>query len=110
MPAEQALTEARKRVGPGGGTSQTWRARLEQSAAFFLPLLLLLGLALTGESFELSPSHVAGLGAWLLVAAMLALGAATRARLGRPFYLASGLIWGWRFFPQSLLSGPVPSS
>ncbi len=116
MPAEQALTEARKRVGPsygsGGGASQTWRARLEQSAALLAPPALLLGLALVGESFDLSPSHVAGLGAWLLVAAMLALGAATRARLGRPFYLASGLILGLALFSaiSSFWSGSVELS
>jgi hypothetical protein len=116
MPAEQALTEARKRVGPkfgrGGGASNAWRARLEESAALIVPPILILGLALAAEGFDLSAPHVAGLGAWLLVAAMLALGAATRARLGRPFYLASGLILGLALLSaiSSLWSGSVELS
>ena len=77
-----------------------------------LPPLLLVGLALTGESFDLAPAHIAGLGAWLLVAAMLALGAATRAHLGRPFYWTSGLILGLALFSaiSSFWSGSVELS
>src|SRR5260370_26752478 len=96
MPAEQALTQARRRIGPrngpGDGASHASRARLEESAALIAPLALIVGLALAGGGFVLSARHVAGLGVWLVVAAMLALGAAARARLGRPFYWASGLV------------------
>ena len=58
------------------------------------PLVLILPLALVGGGFDLSDRHLAGLAAWLLVVALLALGAAGRTRLGRPFYLATGLILG----------------
>lgn len=42
----------------------------------------------------MSPRHIAGLGAWLIVIAILALGGANRARAGRPLYLGLGLIGG----------------
>ncbi len=58
------------------------------------PLALIVPIALVGGGFDLSDRHVAGLAAWLLVVALLALGAAGRTRLGRPFYLATGLILG----------------
>lgn len=95
MPAEQALTEARKRVGPsygGGGGTNAFRARLEESAALIAPVALIVGLALAGGGFDLTPRHVSGLAVWLLVVGMLALGAAGRAALARPFYWAIGLI------------------
>lgn len=56
------------------------------------PLLLLLPLALAGGGFGLSDRHAAGLAVWLVVVAMLILGAAGRALLARPFYWATGLI------------------
>jgi len=56
------------------------------------PLLLLLGLALAGGGFALGERHVAGLAVWLIVVALLVLGAAGRALLARPFYWATGLI------------------
>ncbi len=95
MPAEQALTEARRRVGPsygGGGGADAFRARLEEWAAFFAPVALILGLALAGGGFDLSERHIAGLAVWLVVVVLLALGAASRAVLARPFYWTSGLI------------------
>jgi tetratricopeptide (TPR) repeat protein len=95
MPAEQALTTARGQVGPSGGDgggSHSWRARLEESAAAIGPPLLIGGLALAGGGFALGDRHIAGLAVWLILAAMLALGAAGRATLARPFYWASGLI------------------
>ncbi len=96
MPAEQALKRAQGHVasgpGRGDGGSEAWRARLEESAALISPLLLLLGLALAGGGFGLSDRHVAGLGVWLIVVALLVLGAAGRALLARPFYWATGLI------------------
>lgn len=76
----------------GGGGAYAWRARLEQSAAAFAAPLLIGGLALAGGGFGLADRHIAGLAVWLLIAAMLVLGAAGRATLGRPFYWASGLI------------------
>ncbi|MGA8746772.1 MAG: O-antigen ligase family protein [Solirubrobacterales bacterium] len=66
--------------------------RLEEAAAAIAPLLLIGGLALAGGGFELSDRHIAGLIVWLLLAAMLVFGAASRATLARPFYWASGLI------------------
>ncbi len=96
MPAEPALTEARKQVGSrhgrGGGGSETWRARLEESSALISPLALILGIALAGGGFFLNERHIAGLAVWLILVGMLALGAAGRATLGRPFYWATGLI------------------
>ena len=97
MPAEQALKSARGQVGPSYGQDGgylAWRARLEESAAGIAPVLLIGGLALAGGGFALSDRHIAGLAVWLILVAMLALGAAGRATLGRPFYWASGLIGG----------------
>ncbi len=72
--------------------SKTWRARLEQSAALLAPVVLILGLALAGGGYDLGDRHIAGLAAWLLVVALILLGAGTRAVLARPFYWATGLI------------------
>lgn len=114
MPAEQALTEARKRVGPsyGGGGADAFRARLEESAALIVPLVLILGLALAGGGFDLAARHVAGLAVWLIVVCLLAFGAAGRVALGRPFYWASGLIGGLALWSaiSSLWSGSIELS
>jgi hypothetical protein len=115
MPAEQALAEARKRVGPSygtGGGSDAFRARLEESSAFLAPLALIVGLALAGGGFDLGARHIAGLAVWLVVAGLLALGAAGRATLGRPFYWASGLILGLALLSaiSSLWSGSIELS
>ena len=116
MPAQQALTEARKRIGPShgprGGGSQAWRARLEESAAAFSPVLLIGALALTGGGSSLDDRHVAGLVVWLLVAGLLVLGAAGRASLGRTFYWGSGLLLGLAIFSglSSLWSGSIELS
>ncbi|MDX6635000.1 MAG: hypothetical protein QOF06_1203 [Solirubrobacterales bacterium] len=116
MPAQQALTEARKRIGPshgpGGGGSQAWRARLEESAAAFSPVLLIGGLALTGGGAALDDRHLAGLGVWLLVAGLLVLGTAGRASLGRTFYWGSGLVLALAIFSgfSSLWSGSIELS
>src|SRR5262245_42334131 len=116
MPAEQALTAARRRVGPshgpGGGGSNSWRARLEESAALIAPLALIGGLALAGGGFDVSTRHIAGLAVWLVVAALLALGAGARAGLGRPFYWATGLILGLALLSaiSSLWSGSIELS
>lgn len=116
MPAEQALTEARRRVGPSGrsgdGGSNSWRARLEESSALIAALALIAGLSLVGGGFDLSDRHIAGLAAWLLVAALLALGAAARASVEKPFYWAGGLILGLALFSaiSSLWSGSIELS
>jgi tetratricopeptide (TPR) repeat protein len=115
MPAEQALTEARKRVGPsygGGGGTDAFRARLEESAALIAPLALILGLALAGGGFDVTPRHGSGLVVWLLVVCLLAFGAAGRAVLARPFYWAIGLIGGVALWSaiSSLWSGSVELS
>lgn len=95
MRPEQALTE-RVSSGPGWGpelgASQTWRARLEQSAALLAPILLVVGLAIAGGGFELGDRHVAGLVVWLLVVALILLGVGSRAALARPFYWSTGLL------------------
>ncbi len=116
MPQEQALTKARRQLGSsygrGGGASDAWRARLEQSSALIAPGALILGLALAGGGYALTPRHVAGLVVWLLVVGMLALGAAGRASLGRPFYWTSGLIGAVALFSgfSSLWSGSIELS
>jgi hypothetical protein len=73
---------------------------------------LILGLALAGGGFVLDQRHIAGLAVWLLLVGMLALGAAGRATLGRPFYWAAGLIAGLALFSafSSLWSGSVELS
>jgi hypothetical protein len=73
------------------------------------PIALILGLALAGGGFDLSARHVAGLGTWLVVVGLLALGAGGRARLGRPFYWAAGLILGLALLSaiSSLWSGSI---
>ncbi|HXS48287.1 MAG TPA: O-antigen ligase family protein [Solirubrobacterales bacterium] len=55
-------------------------------------MALIVGLALAGGGFEVSARHVAGLAVWLVVVALLVLGAASRATLARPFYWGAGLI------------------
>lgn len=115
MPAEQALKEVRKLAGPSGGatgSSLALRGRLEEAAAGFAPLLLIGGLALAGGGFELGDRHFAGLAVWLIVAAMLTLGAAARATLARPFYWATGLILALALFSafSSLWSGSIELS
>lgn len=95
MPADQVLKEARRGIGTSlgeGGGSRAWRTRLEESSAAFAPLLLIGALAVAGGGFELGDRHIAGLAVWLLIAAMLVFGAASRATPGRPFYWACGLI------------------
>lgn len=112
----QSLTQARGRAGSGfgrgSGGSDSWRPRLEESAALISPLLLILGLALAGGGFALSERHIAGLIVWLLAVAMLVLGMAGRATLGRPFYWTSGLVGALALFSafSSLWSGSVELS
>lgn len=76
------------------GASQAWRARLEQTAALLAPIALLVGLALAGGGFEVSPRHVAGIAVWLVVVALLVLGVGSRVALGRPLRRSAGLILG----------------
>ena len=75
-------------------------------------MLLIGGLALAGGGFALGDRHIAGLAVWLILAAMLVLGAAARATLGRPFYWASGLIGALALLSafSSLWSGSVELS
>jgi hypothetical protein len=76
------------------------------------PIALIVGLALAGGGFELSARHLAGLAVWLVVAALLAMGAASRAKLGRPFYWAIGLIGALALLSvvSSLWSGSIELS
>jgi hypothetical protein len=48
--------------------------------------------ALAGGGFDVTVRHIAGLAVWLVVVALLVLGGASKATLGRPFYWAAGLI------------------
>ena len=74
--------------------------------------MLIGGLALTGGGFELADRHIAGLAVWLLVAALLALGAAGRASLGKPFFWGTGLVLALAVFSglSSFWSGSVELS
>jgi hypothetical protein len=116
MPAEQALAEARRKsgpsYGPGGEGHLAFRARLEESAAFLAPVGLIGGLALAGGGYELNDRHAAGLIVWLVVVALLVLGAAGRAILARPFHWGVGLILGLAIWSaiSSLWSGSVELS
>ncbi|MET0557565.1 MAG: O-antigen ligase family protein [Solirubrobacterales bacterium] len=58
------------------------------------PAVLIVGLALAGGGYGVSARHIAGLAVWLLIVALIALGATSRATLGRPFYWGAGLIGG----------------
>ena len=75
-------------------------------------MVLLVGLALAGGGFGVSARHIAGLGAWLVVVALLVLGAASAAKLARPFYWVSGLIAGLAFLSaiSSFWSGSIELS
>ncbi len=70
------------------------------------------GLALAGGGFGLSDRHIAGLAVWLLVAALLTLGAWGRATPARPFYWGAGLILAVALLSafSSLWSGSVELS
>lgn len=115
MPTEQTLTAQRERgpaIGPGIGASRAFRERLDQIAALLAPIVLLVGLALAGGGYGVSARHIAGLGAWLVVVALLVLGAASTAKLAKPFYWISGLIAGLAFLSaiSSFWSGSIELS
>lgn len=73
---------------------------------------MILGLALAGGGYFLSDRHIAGLAVWLVLVALLALGAAGKAALGRPLYWGAGLIGGLGLFSafSSLWSGSMELS
>jgi O-antigen ligase len=81
-------------------------------AALIAPIALIVGLALAGGGFDVSGRHIAGLAVWLVVVGLLVLGAASRAKLGRPLYWAVGLIGGLALLSaiSSLWSGSVELS
>jgi O-antigen ligase len=88
MPIAQPLKAARDRGEPAagfGGGPQAWRARLEESSAALAPAALIAGLALAGGGYDLTTRHIGGLLAWLVVVALLLLGAGSKAPLARPF-------------------------
>jgi O-antigen ligase len=95
-----------------GGASHAWRGRLDQTAASIAPTVLIVGLALAGGGYGVSARHIAGLGVWLLVVGLLALGTATRAAFARPFYWATGLLCGLALLSalSSLWSGSMELS
>src|SRR5260221_13600588 len=93
MRAEPALTErvsSGPRRGPKLGASQSWRARLEQSAALLAPVALIVGLALAGGGNNVSGRHLAGLAGWLGAGSLPLRRAAPATRLAGPFHLAPG--------------------
>jgi hypothetical protein len=96
MRAEQATTRAQGSSGPRGrsgyGASRPLGARLEQLAALLAPCALIVGLGLSGGGFDVVDRHIAGLGAWLLVVALIVFGAGSSARIGRPLYWIAGLL------------------
>jgi O-antigen ligase len=115
MPTEQALTSQRKRspsARPGEGASHAFRGRLDQTAALIAPIALIVGLALAGGGFDVSARHVAGLGAWLVVVALLVLGASSAATLGKPLYWTGGLLGALALLSSlsSLWSGSIELS
>jgi O-antigen ligase len=67
---------------------------------------------LYGGGFVVSSRHIAGLAVWFVVVALLVLGAASNATLGRPLYRASGLIGGLALLSaiSSLWSGSIELS
>ncbi len=67
---------------------------------------------MAGGGFDVSTRHIAGLGAWLVVLALLVFGAGSTAKLGRPLYWAGGLIVGLSLLCalSSLWSGSVELS
>jgi O-antigen ligase len=76
------------------------------------PVVLIVGLALAGGGFDVSTRHIAGLGVWLVVVALLVLGASSATTLGRPFFWAVGLIGGLALLSalSSFWSGSVELS
>ena len=113
MPAEPALTEARRKIGPSHrGGPEEFRAQLEGWTAFAAPAVLILALAVAGGGYEVTPRHIAGLAVWVVVVLLLALGAASRAAVAKPFYWASGLILSFALFSalSSLWSGSAEVS
>ncbi len=97
MPAEQSLTPTQTgrgpALGPGDGASRhSSRARLDQTAALLAPSALIVGMAVAGGGFDVSSRHIAGLGAWLVVVALLVFGAGSAVKPERPLYWAGGLI------------------
>jgi hypothetical protein len=60
--------------------------------ALLAPCGLIVGLGLSGGGFEVADRHIAGLAAWLVVVALIVFGAASSARVGRPFYWIAGLM------------------
>lgn len=69
-------------------------------AALLSPLVLLVGLALAGGGYDVATRHIAGLAVWLVVVALLVLGAASGAKVAWPLFRATGLLVG-----LALLSG-----
>jgi O-antigen ligase len=81
-------------------------------AALIAPIVLIVGLVLAGGGFDVSDRHLAGLATWLVVIGLLVFGMASGATLGRPLYLAAGLIGGLSFLcaMSSLWSGSIELS
>jgi O-antigen ligase len=76
------------------------------------PAALFVALALAGGGFDVTGRHIAGLVVWLVVVALLVLGAGSRARLAWPLYVGTGLIVGLALLSalSSLWSGSMELS
>ena len=81
-------------------------------AAALAAAVPILYLGLEEGGYQLAPRHFAGLGVWLVVVALLVLGTASRATLGRPFYWAAGSIGAFALWSalSSAWSGSVELS
>ncbi len=81
-------------------------------AALFAPVALLGALALSGGGFDVTTRHIAGIGVWLVVVALVVFGSASSAATARPFFLSAGLLGGLAVLSgvSSLWSGSMELS
>ncbi len=115
MPEQAALAEARRRLGPSygaGGGGDAFRERLEEWSAFAAPAVLVIALSLAEGGFGVTARHIAGLAIWLVIVGLLAMGAASRSAIAKPFYWAGGLLLAFALFSalSSLWSGSAELS
>ncbi len=71
---------------------RTRQESIGEVASFLAPPLLIVGLALGGGGYGLADRHTAGIAVWIVVVVLVALGAASSARIARPFLFVAGSI------------------